>query len=42
LRVVVVRGEEFVDRFDEVGDAVKDAAADRFVGELAKPALDEV
>ena len=42
LGVVVVGGEERFDRLDEVGDAVKDAAADRFVGELAKPALDEV
>ncbi len=35
-------GEELVDRGDQVGDAVEDAAADRFVGQLAEPALDEV
>jgi len=37
-----VRGEVCIDRVDEVRDAVKDAAAQCFVGQLAKPALDEV
>src|SRR5712691_3115551 len=40
--VLVVGGEELVDRVDEFGDAVEGAAADRFVGEFAKPAFDEV
>jgi len=35
-------GEEVFDRGDEVGNAVKDAAADRFVFEIAEPTLDEV
>jgi hypothetical protein len=34
--------EEGVDRVDQFGDAAEDAAPDRFVGELAEPALDEV
>ena len=34
--------EVVLDRGDQVGDAVEDAAADRLVGELAEPALDEV
>jgi hypothetical protein len=37
-----VGGEELVDRLDQLGDAVEDAAAERFVGELAEPAFDEV
>ena len=31
-----------LDRGDEVGDGVEDAAADRFVGQLPEPALDQV
>jgi len=37
-----VGGEERVDRSGEVRDAVEDAASDRFVGQFAEPALDEV
>jgi hypothetical protein len=37
-----VGSEEGVDRGGEVGDAVEDAAADRFLGQFAEPALDEV
>ena len=37
-----MRLEVVLDRGDEVGDAIEHAAADRFVGELAEPALDEV
>jgi hypothetical protein len=35
-----VCGEERFDRVDQVGDAVEDAAAERFVGQLAEPALE--
>ena len=38
---MVVSGKELFDCGDQVGDAVEDTAADRFVGQLAKPALDE-
>ena len=38
----VVSGEVGVDRGGEVGDAVEDAAAERFLGEFAEPAFDEV
>ena len=34
--------EVVLDRGDQVGDAVEDAAAERLVGELAEPALDQV
>jgi hypothetical protein len=37
-----VGGEELFDRSGEFGDAVEDAASDRFLGQLAEPALDEV
>jgi hypothetical protein len=37
--LIVVRVEVLLDGGDEVGDAVEDAA-DRFVGELAKPPLE--
>ena len=40
LWVAVVFGEVGLDRVDQVGDAVEDAAADRFVGELAEEDLD--
>ena len=39
---LVVGLEVLLDRGDQVGDAVEDAAADRLVGQLAEPALDEV
>jgi hypothetical protein len=34
--------EEGLDGGDQIGHAGKDAAAHRLIGELAKPALDEV
>jgi hypothetical protein len=40
--VAVVGVEVVLDRGDQVGDRVKDAAADGFVGELAEEAFDEV
>lgn len=42
LGVVVVSVEELLDRLDQVGDRVKDAAADRLVGQCAEEAFDEV
>ena len=39
---MVVCLQEVVDRGGEFGDAVEDAASDRFVGQLAEPAFDEV
>lgn len=40
--VLVVCVEVLLDRGDEVGHAVEDAAADGFVGEFSEPALYEV
>jgi hypothetical protein len=42
LGVVVVLGEVAVDGDLEVGDALEDATADAFAGDLGEEALDEI
>src|ERR1043166_9929065 len=42
LRVIVVRGNEFVDGRTQSRNALEGATANALVGELAKPAFDEI